>query len=470
MVSFMPESAHNASWQTTSSSSSSGLQLAVLLPLPAGCARLEEGGWLHVYAVKMPPACLMEPHKLVQHMQLTEEQQQQPGQVTSQPLPAVTLLAQRYVNALQLTRLLDANPAAAAVSQMLCSSKAQLSSPAAAAAAAAASKVGTSKDSSSSSYSCVLHLQAAAAAAGDVQQQAFHQGAAPPAKRPKQVGQLAPPNHEQQQQHLQPLGSALGSWLASVGCLQQQQDAGRTSSFGLGSTAASGLLLPFGTSSGQQAALALPGMPPLALLNGHVDIRLGQGCQGQLAWAARPQLQQQQQGQQQNVLPVQLALQATSVPALAQLHRAVMLAVLEQIEDARLSSWSSCASSVGSSSSSRRMWQLLLQQPQQLRTVLQRLKQLQQQLLLLQDVADDTLEARAGLITAVQAARVSGGFAGSAATRTAAATTAAGVAGAAERLAELQQQQVKWERGLHVVYGRMLLALAGAACLVCQEA
>jgi hypothetical protein len=460
LVNFMPESAHNASCQTTvSSSSSSGLALALLLPLPACCARLEEGGWLHVYAVKMLPGCLTGHNRLLQHMQagLDKQQQQQQGEVAqagaSQPLPAVTLLAQRYVSCLQLSRLLDANPAAAAVARMAIAARHQASLPAA---AAAGSKDGTSKGSSSSSFSCVLHLQAAAtaaaAAAGDRQQQDSN-GMPAAFKRPKHDGAgqhtLAYQQGQQlQQQACSPLGSALGSWLADMTCQQQQQqqqDAGLVSTFG---SSAAGLLLPFSVNGSLQTALALPGMPSLALLNGQVGVRLGGDCQAQLAWAARPQLPQQQQ--QQQVLPVQLALQATSVPALAQLHRAVLLALLAELDGSCMVPCSGAASGIPSSSS---RWRLELQQPQQLRAVLQRLKQLQQQLLLLQDVADESVETRGVLAAAV-----------------AAAGSDAEAKAAAGSLAELQQQQVKWGHGLQAAYGRMLLALADSSCVVCQEA
>jgi hypothetical protein len=214
-------------------------------------------------------------------------------------------------------------------------------------------------------------------------------------------------------------------------------------------SSAAGLLLPLSNNGSQQTALTLPGMPSVALLNGQVGFRLGGECQAQLAWAARPQLPSQQQ-QQQQVLPVQLALQATSVPALAQLHRAVLLALLEELDKSYMVSTSGTASGVTSSSSS---WRLELQQPQQLRAVLQRLRQLQQQLLLLQDVADEAVETRGVLAAAVEAAGLG-----------------AGAEAAAGSLAELQQQQVKWGCGLQAVYGQMLLALAGSACVVCQEA
>jgi hypothetical protein len=472
MVSFLPESAHNASCQT-SVSSSSGLALALLLPLPACCAGLEEGGWLHVYAVKMPPACLTGHNRAPQHMQpgLNKQQQQATAAQAggSQLLPAVTLLAQRYVSCLQLSRLLDANPAAAAAARMVTAARAQASLPAAAA-AAAGSKDSTSR-SSSSSYSCVLHMKAAAyAAAGDLQQQV--DGVAPAAKRPKQEAavqhisahlqaQQLPTTHQQQHQACSPLGAVLGSWLADLTCCQQQQqhhDAGVSSTFG---SSAAGLLLPFSSNQGQQAALALPGMPPLALLNAQVGVRLGHDCQAQLAWAARPHLPSQQQ-QQQQVLPVQLALQATSVPALAQLHRAVLLALLEELNGSHMGSCRGAVSASVTTSSSSSRWRLELQQPQQLRSVLRRLKQLQHQLMLLQDVADEASEARAVLVAAVEAA------AGAAGLSTGTAASAGSLS--AGSLVELQQQQVKWGRGLQAVYGRMLLALADAACVVCQEA
>jgi hypothetical protein len=470
IVSFMPESAHNASCHSTASaSSSSGLQLAVLLQLPASCACLQEGGWLHVYAVKMPPACP------------TKQSRQQHGQATttaaaagvvSQPLPAVTLLVQQYISAVQLAHLLDANPAAAAVSQMLQAAKAQ---PGLLAPAATASDAGSSRSrSSSGGYSCVLHLQAAR---GVQQQQQGVAPAAPAAKRSKHdaAEQQVPANvhardssainQQQLLQAVQPLGAELGSWLAAVAGLQQQQqqqqDAGLVSSFGLGSSAAAGLLLPFTTSRGPQAAVALPGKAPVALLNGNISLKLGAKCQAQISWAARPQLPQQQQQQQDELLPVQLALQASTVQGLAQLHRAVLLAVLEHSDGKQLNgSLYGQASRIAGSSSSK-MWRLELQQPQQLRKVLHRLKQLQQQLLHLQDSGDDALEARKMLAAAVEAAA-----AGVSMTADAASRAAHGLAG---NSAELQQQQVKWEQGLHAVYGRMLLALADAACVVCQE-
>jgi hypothetical protein len=392
---------------------------------------------------------------------LDKQQQQQQGAAAaagfSQPLPAVTLLAQRYVSCLQLSRLLDANPAAAAVARLVSAARPHASL---SAAAAAGSKDGTSKSSSSSSFSCVLHLQAAAAAAG-VRQQQDSDGMPAPAKRHKQdgaaqhtsanmQGQQLPTPH-QQQQVIQPLGSALGSWLADLTCQQQQQQAADlANTFG---SSGAGLLLPFIANGHQQTALALPGMPSLALLNGQVGFRLGGDSQAQLAWAARPQLPSHQQ-QQQQVLPVQLALQATSVPALAQLHRAVLLALLEELNGSHMGSCSGSASDVtSSSSSSSSRWLLELQQPQHLRVVLQRMKQLQQQLLLLQDVADEAMETRGVLAAAVEAAGLS-----------------AGTEAAAGSLAELQQQQVKWGHGLQAVYGQMLLAFAGSACVVCQEA
>jgi hypothetical protein len=99
VVCFLPEAAHSSSTQTTlelsssleHSSSSGSMECSLMLPLPPACCRLQEGGWLSVFAVKQPP------------IPAAAQQQQR--------LPVVTLQQQRYVGVLQLSQLAAANPA-----------------------------------------------------------------------------------------------------------------------------------------------------------------------------------------------------------------------------------------------------------------------------------------------------------------------------------------------------------------------
>jgi hypothetical protein len=204
-------------------------------------------------------------------------------------------------------------------------------------------------------------------------------------------------------------------------------------------------------------------------------------------------------------LPVDVAIQASSATGVALIHRAMMLALLQQLlPDPMTATAPAVASSTdGCSTASlmekRAAWQLATGQ-QQMQLALRRLRQVQRQLTQLRDVEDQVQRFRDGAAGPARAGgSLLGNFAGRvakdciAAAGSAAATAGIGGIGTGypEAAGKFQQQprrveapatmlgpdvllgfvqaMGKWQSGLQVAYGRMLLAMADAACLVRYE-
>lgn len=282
--------------------------------------------------------------------------------------------------------------------------------------------------------------------------------------------------HQDQQEQQNQLGANLGNWLESIALVRQQGSA----SSGSGSS-----------------SLRLPGHSDrVSLLHGQVGYNLVFGAQGQLSWASRPLMPPQQQQQQGRhgpadaaaarnsqhpdlvTLPVQVGMQATDVAGLAQMHRAYSLAVLQQLSAAVIKSKThSLTASRDSSSVSCGKW-CIMSEKQQLQKALQQMRLLQQQLMQLQDTAEEALGKREQLLSALQSTAPAG--AGQATDCSPALHPLQQQAGAdpglrcdpvdaAKWMTELKFLLNQWESGIHAGYARMLLAMSTAACITCLE-
>lgn len=482
-----------------SNSNSSGIGYvcaSLLMPLPDQCLNLSKGGCLQVYAVKHAPSNLHSqptsissstspaaaaagaPAAAAGGQNLALRCLQEPGCIradSSTALPAVALLSQQYVSVLQLSSMLARNPAAAMLS--------------ASATTEAAAATGTSGPNQP--YSCILQLQAAQghhAAMVQQQQQQQQQVQASSHKRSRagisdvncwQQGQqqeqaFSIPN--QQQQNKAPLGTMLGDWLKAIAVAQSH-----------------GICHHSSSSSTGNSNISVPGQrTQLALLRGQVSYHLGQGAQGQLSWASGPLIPSQQQQQATNAasataakvasaydsassnvgprLPVQVAMQATTISGWAQIHRSFVMAGLQQLLNASMGITVQDAVSHGAMNrvdSHRNGRWCIVTQKQQLQNALHQMTQLHQQLMWLQQTAEQAVDVRAQVLSALYVAI--GGIGCFNSGQTLEHQQQTKQLSSAQLFQQLRGVLNSWELGLCAGYGRAVLAASSASCLLCFE-
>lgn len=429
-----------------------GLQASLMLRLPARCAALQEGGWVVVYAVKHSP---LSAHSLAGRTPPTnsststaaaaagcawqgrQQQQQQQGQSSAQLRqglpPVVTLLGYQYVGVMQLSAMAGANPgvqAAVKSAGTLCSQP-PISSQAGsstgsgaaptyscllqlAAAAGASAGAGAPSDAAAGAHGGVKRARhgstaAAAAAAGSAGQAPQQQAGSAGAQADRTTGS--------------PAGAlALQDWLDRALCLDPGPSepppplvsSAHWNPFGglptvLSSSSSS--RVSWRSRGGLQTEIGPAGLPPQVARQGQAVFVLGGGELGRASWGLSTAEQEvpstqlldaaaggmQGSGAEGAGAPsLSVQLQAGRVPTLASMHRAVLLDLLHQLEEAGGSEFGGRVQS----------WRMVSSVPQ-LKLAAARLRQLHQQLLKLQDSAgeaQDLLARQANLDTVGQLA------------------------------------------------------------------